>query len=216
VSTRSQQRRDRRISTRPAPYGVRPPTMRFEKRPDGWHPIHPSMSQRAFNAFDHSALRAADAAARRLTRRSFLERAARLGLFMGLAVNSVVSGSRSSLAHGPGCNAVDPSADNDPCGPSPLCGTHHCRGDGQCDVSDPGVKRRGPWPDSIGNCAADDAPNTWTEHCCRDNIQPNPGHWKCCDCCTNENGSPICPDAYCPGDEDKFRCICRNNEHGCP
>jgi hypothetical protein len=188
---------------RPAPPGSRRQPQRADRPPDGWEPIAPSLPLRAGEQLDSLVLRAADSAARAVSRRDFLKQVARVGVVAGLAWNSLVTDSRRARAHGMGCDYFgDPDAN--PCGPSPRCADRYCRDDGQCKLNEAGVRRQ-RW--ATGECGPDDVDNTWIENCCG---QIN-SHVRCADCCVPEN-----PNSCVGGCTLKMSCFCRENQGGCP
>ena len=204
TTTRSRTRK----TTRPAPPGLWPAQLRFDRPPDGWAIVDASWKQRASVRMDHALLRMADVAARGTTRREFLRRAGAVGFLAGLNISGLIWGAVPAEAHEEPCR--DASGEPGPCGPSPICAPRHCRSDGQCKLAfgDPGdVRRRGPW-ESIA-CASSTVMNCWVEHCC----SVNNNHVRCCDCCTpNPPMGFTCTGTGCT---TKRRCVCRDNQGGC-
>lgn len=189
---------------RPAPPGASPFPGGSEGPPDGWEVVDPSLSDRVVITLDSLLFSAVVRSAQAISRRDFLKRVGQVGVLAGLSMSNLLWSNRPARADGLACR----DADGFPCGPSPVCPDRFCRADGQCKLAEAGVKRRGPWESF--NCASDTANNCWTEECCGpDDPVPNPGHFRCCDCCVPTPENPRCDNC------SKHRCLCKNRTSGC-
>lgn len=173
--------------------GVRAVPLGADRPPDGWEVVGGGLSASARRGFDIVVLRTADAAARRITRRRFLERSARVAVLIGAGLNGILGFGRDVAAAGTARACYSCS---DPCGPSPPCSSSYCSSTGQCAGSN--VKRR---VHDTFQCGTSSTANCWLENCCA--CSPPKGFWNCCDCCAPAGG------ISCSGCSTKKACICQ-------
>lgn len=183
----------RRFSTRAAPPGVRVANAKFEAPPDGWRAMGVSRRGEALDQLDAQMLRVTDAAARGVTRRTLLRRAAGVGLAGGLlASDFLFRTDNQALARDP-CGPLDFG-----CGPSPICDPNVCSDSGQCRENLDGVRIQCY---ASGVCCGPTSDNCWQE-CCGGRVK------RCCDCCVADRH--VGGGALCSGcSAERHKCICR-------
>lgn len=178
-------------------------TSRTDRPPDGWIPVDPNLRERISVEVDRNVLRIADSAARRVSRRAFLRRAADAGIVLGVAFAGLGWRQRSADAYAHIYTVCDPN-DLDPppgpCGPSGLCDPSTCSG-GNC--SNNNKKRAWAGDTCCSGCTGTD--NCWQEDCCGDPDWDS--HIKCCDCCNSTGSGGTC--TTCQGGTAQ-KCICRS------
>lgn len=207
----------------PSPRRTRSPSQagsRWRTRPhpvtglDGWTLVDATLPQRLLTAADRRISIAVQGAARRISRRTFLERTAEAGFAVGLTLSGILWGAGPVRAHEPdcgACNCLVSGNDENPgaCGPSPPCNASQCLPGGRCNLSAPGVRRRvnadtSHWPGT--SCGSSTDHHCWME-CCP------AGYFRCCDCCVD---SCAACSTSCTGCTAKKRCICESNTGACP
>jgi hypothetical protein len=181
---------------------------------DGWTLVEPSLRNRMVAAADKRVGAATQGAARRISRRTFLEKTAEAGFATGLTLSGVLWGAGPAEAHEPDCGSCNCLVNgNDQnggaCGPAPPCNAAQCLSGGRCNLSHSGVRRRVNASTShwFGNaCGGSADHHCWLE-CC-----PG-GYFRCCDCCVDSCAA--CTNS-CTSCTSKKKCTCESNTGSCP
>lgn len=180
-------------ASRPAPPGTHRFTKRSDRMPHGWAPLDPTRIERVRVHADSALLNMADAAARSVSRRTFLKRAGQMAFAVGVSMSWIVKAASPAAARCYQCG--------DPCGPSPPCGSSKCvSGTGDCKTSVAGVRYRDHddffCTNSSGQC--------WTANCCAGVCPPGQQQSRlCCDCCIDAD-----PNTCTSPCDPKKACIC--------
>jgi len=194
---------------RPLPDDAQIQAASRDKAPDGWRVVTSSKREALFLALDRSAYRATVRVSRQVSRRTFLNRAAKAGLAISAGVSGVLWGpAPRANATFQKCNVYVTGGDyNDgACGPSDECGAVECdgAGDGSCNaghVCGNSVVVKGRATFVNNSCGTE---FFWYE-CC-----PN-GGFKCTDCC----GCKYHPGATCEQEGGTSSCVAPHPHYKC-
>lgn len=178
--------------SRPSARFIPPPA------PDGWSPVRLSTQQAIGFGIAGFLAAASERVGRQISRRRFLGRVTKAALVAGMGLDFFLwNTERASAIPEICCGPMQLG-----CGPSELCplGTQ-CSG-GQCNTSDPSVKKRanlsGVHP---GRACPNPVLSNWWNECCPDGMK------KCCDCCVGACAACTSCTGTC---SSKKKCICRS------